>query len=242
MDWICLEFAKVNLNDQLHFTNWLKDKRLFYGKTLSRWIYFFIEHELYEELKKVYHSEVTEDIHFELNGIHTDLLNDDVQRDQFIYEHRNFLIPIQEEINVFLFDIGEGQKMARELNEEFKSTFHVSNMIGMKYQDRLNEKFKKITFGIALEESATSMQWTVRPIIQDFETLLYDNLMRYINDLNDVIFCKRCNGLIDNPKTGQKRNYRRGVGAFCEPCGEQHRKEKNIKNKQRSRRKNNEKK
>ena len=105
-------------------------------------------------------------------------------------------------------------------------------MIGLHHQDELNEKFKQIVFGMVLEENSNSLRWVIRPIIDRFEIMLYADLMKYINDQYDVLFCKRCGDIIEDPQVGQLRNYRTGIGAYPTQCWKKHKQEKNTKLKQ----------
>lgn len=236
MRWICLEFNNLELNNEDRFNEWVRRTEFVYGKKLNDWLWMYIENSMYMEVKKAYGKEVSQDIHYELNHITSSLFVDEELRLDWLYEKRQYLVEIQKELKLLIEDLAKGQELARELDEKFPSNYEIKHTIDLSFQEQLNEKFKKVAFGIDTFETKSSSQWMIRPLVDDFETLLYADLMKYINDLHDLIFCNRCNRVIEKPMVGQLRNYRRGVGAYCEPCGIIHRREKNNQIKRNSRR------
>lgn len=234
--WICLEFANLDLHNEIHFSEWVRRTEFVYGKKLNDWLWMYIENIMYLDVKKAFGKEVSKDIHYELNRIMPTLFVDEELRLDWLYEKRQYLVDIQEELKQLIGDLAKGQEFARELDGKFQSNYEIKHSINLSLQEQLNEKFKKVTFGIVPFKTEFSSQWMIRPLVDDFETLLYADLMKYINDLQDLIFCNRCNKVIEKPMVGQLRNYRRGVGAYCEPCGVIHQREKNNRIKRNSRR------
>jgi hypothetical protein len=239
MRWICLEFANLDLEDEQKLKGWLEDATLYYGKDLNEWVWSYVEQCLVNETKKETKIELTSEAIYELNGLNPMMRSEKELCSNWIFENRIYLSHIQKDLRLFLKDLKDGNDFITELNEQFPSNVNDFNMIGLHHETQINEKFQKIRFGIALEIGDSSVRRVVQPIIENYEVMIYADLLKYINNGLDVIFCSRCDQLIINPKTGQIRNYRRGIQSYCDDCKVLHLREKNKKIKQNSRRKNN---
>ena len=233
MKSVSLEFAVLDLEDRKSFNIWLNDLNLFHEKNLSEWVLDYIKKS---KLELENHSEFDMDVISDLEELFE---KSDALKNNWIYNNRKYLIHLQNELIGFLNDIKEGNEFMSDLNKIFPTSGEEGNMIGLRLEKELNKKFERIRFGISVETGKSCVKRKIKPIIEDFESVIYEDLMRYINNGYELIHCTRCTNFVDNPLPGQLRNYRRGVNVYCKKCSKIHKREKNRRIKQNARRRNN---